>query len=77
MPVDDEKKPYTYWKSFQYKKANIEDVFDWYNNFCDVNIGIVTGDISKLADIDVDDLNLLPELKEFLPELKETTKVKT
>ena len=77
MPVDDEKKPYIYWKSFQYKKANIEDVFDWYNKFCDVNIGIVTGNISKLAVIDVDDLNLLPELKELLPEIKETTRVRT
>jgi hypothetical protein len=51
-----------YWKSYQYKKANIEDVFSWYNNFCDVNVGIVTGEISKLAVIDIDDLNLLPEL---------------
>jgi len=42
-----------------------------------VNIGIVTGNISKLAVIDVDDLNLLPELNERLPELKETTRVRT
>ena len=54
-----------------------EDVFDWYNVFCDVNIGIVTGNISKLAVIDVDDLNLLPELKEYLPEIEETTRVRT
>jgi len=77
IPVNGEKKPYIYWRSFQYKKANIEDVFDWYNKFSDVNIGIVTGEISKLAVIDVDDLNLLPELKEYLPELKETTRVRT
>jgi len=30
-----------------------------------------------LAVIDVDDPDLLPELKEFLPELKETTRVRT
>jgi len=30
-----------------------------------------------LAVIDVDDLNLLPELKEYLPEIKETTRVRT
>jgi len=71
------KKNLIYWKPFQYKRANIEDVLDWYNKFCDVNIGIVTGNISKLAVIDVDDLNLLPELKEFLPEIKETTRVRT
>ena len=77
IPINGEKIPYIYWKSYQYKKANIEDIFGWYNNFCDVNIGIVTGNISKLAVIDVDDLNLLPELKEYLPELKETTRVRT
>jgi len=77
IPINSEKKPYIYWKSYQYKKANIEDVFGWYNNFCDVNIGIVTGNISNLAVIDVDDLSLLPELKEHLPEVKETTRVRT
>jgi len=77
IPINSEKEPYIYWKSFQYKKAKIEDVFDWYDKFTDVNIGIVTGNISKLAVIDVDDLTLLPELKEFLPELKETTRVRT
>lgn len=77
IPVNVEKKPYIYWKPYQYKKANIEDIFGWYNKFIDVNIGIVIGNISKLAVIDVDNLNLLPELKEYLPELKETTRVRT
>ena len=77
IPIDSEKKPYIHWKPFQYKKAMTEDVFDWYNIFCDVNIGIVTGNISKLAVIDVDDPNLLPELEEILPELNGTTRVRT
>jgi len=77
ISVNSEKEPYVYWKSFHYKKANTEDVFGWYNKFTDVNIGIVTGNISKLAVIDVDDINLLPELKEILSEIKETTKVRT
>jgi len=37
----------------------------------------VTGKISELAVIDVDDLSLLPELISKLPEIKETTRVKT
>jgi len=51
--------------------------FTWFNSFFEPNIGIVTGKISQLAVIDVDDLNLLPELNERLPELKETTRVRT
>jgi len=59
------------------KGANIEDIFSWCNRFSGVNVGIVTGSISKLAVIDIDDPNLLPELKEYLPEIKETTRVRT
>jgi len=77
IPINSEKKPYICWKPFQYKRANIEDIFGWCSKFPDVNFGIVTGDISKLAVIDVDDPNLLPELSELLPEIKETTRVKT
>jgi len=45
-----------YWKSYQYKKANIEDILNWCNIFSDVNVGIVTGNISKLAVIYVDEI---------------------
>jgi hypothetical protein len=55
----------------------MDDILYWYNKFHEVNIGIVTGDISQLVVIDVDDLSILPELNERLPELKETTRVKT
>ena len=37
----------------------------------------LSGNISKLAVIDVDDPNLLPELEELLPELNGTTRVRT
>ena len=77
IPINAEKKPYVYWKSFQYKKANIEDVFDWYDKFNNVNIGIVTGSISKLVVIDVDKKAILPKLLAELPELKNTARVKT
>jgi hypothetical protein len=40
-------------------------------------VGIVTGRISRLAVIDVDDLSLLPELEERIPEINETTRVRT
>jgi len=40
-------------------------------------LGIVTGQISKLVVVDIDDLAILPKLLKELPELKQTTKVKT
>jgi len=77
IPIDGEKKPHIYWKRYQYRRAAAKEIFSWYHQFCTYNIGIVTGHISKLAVIDVDDLSLLPELKERLPEINETTRVKT
>jgi hypothetical protein len=77
IPVDKEKKPCVYWKKYQYKRATVNDILKWYNQFDTLNIGIVTGHISQLAVIDVDDLSLLPDLGKTLPEIRKTTRVKT
>lgn len=77
IPVNSEKKPYVHWKKYQYQRASTDDIFDWFSNFTKPNIGIVTGKISQLAVVDIDDLDLLPELNEILPELRETTRVRT
>jgi hypothetical protein len=77
IPVDKDKRAHIYWKKYQYRRATVNDILKWHKQFDTPNIGIVTGHISQLAVIDVDDLTLLPELKERLPEIKETTRVKT
>jgi hypothetical protein len=77
IPVDKEKKPCVYWKKYQYKRATVNDILKWHSQFDTLNIGIVTGHISQLAVIDVDDLSLLPELKGKIPEITKTTRVKT
>ena len=77
IPVDKEKRPCIYWKKYQYRKATIKDILNWHIQFDTLNVGIVTGRISRLAVIDVDDLSLLPELEERIPEINETTRVKT
>ncbi len=55
----------------------MNELLEWYNKFSKTNIAIVTGDISQLAVIDVGDLTLLPGLKEKVPEIRRTTRVKT
>ena len=77
IPVDKEKRPCIYWKKHQYRRATIKDILNWHIQFDTLNVGIVTGRISGLAVIDVDDLSLLPELEERIPEINETTRVKT
>jgi hypothetical protein len=77
IPIDGEKKPCIYWKKHQYKKAARDVIFSWFHQFCTYNIGIVTGQISQLAVIDVDNLSVLPDLRKKLPEITRTTRVKT
>jgi len=77
IPVDKEKRPFVFWKKYQYKRATVNDILKWHSQFDTPNIGIVTGHISQLAVIDVDDLSLLPYLGETLPEITKTTRVKT
>ena len=77
IPVDKEKRPCVFWKKYQYKRATVNDILKWHIQFNTLNIGIVTGYISQLAVIDIDDLSLLPDLGKTLPEIKETTRVKT
>ncbi len=77
IPVDHKKRPCIYWKKYQYQRATAEEILKWHTQFDTLNIGIVTGSISQLAVIDVDDITLLPALKEIVPEIEETTRVKT
>ncbi len=77
IPIDHEKRPYIYWKQYQYQRATINEIVRWQAQFNTPNIGIVTGYISQLAVVDVDELGFLPKLKERVPQLKETTRVKT
>ena len=65
------------WKQYQKKKASYEEVLSWSFKFPGYNLGIVTGQISKLVVVDIDEPAILPKLLKELPELKQTTKVKT
>lgn len=65
------------WKPFQYKKASIKEVFGWHRKFGDINIGVVTGSVSKLVVIDVDSERQLQELLKVIPNLFDTCYVKT
>lgn len=69
------KLPVIRWKKYQYKRASLEEIFNWFITFSEPNIGLVTG--GKLIVIDVDDPSKLPELFKRLPEAEKTTRVKT
>lgn len=72
-----EKIPCIGWKQFQSRKATGSEVSNWIKRYGDFNPGIVTGQVSRLAVIDVDDLSLLPTVMEKMPEVAKTTASKT
>jgi len=78
LPIKKNSKlPCIKWKQYQAKRPDFTDILDWYIEYDNPNIALVTGDISNLTVIDVDDPSILPELIKEVPEINETTRVKT
>ena len=78
IPVKNNSKiPAIKWKKYQYIRAGFEEILNWYVNFSEPNIAIVTGNISKLVVIDLDDPRKLEKLRGLIPEIDKTTRVKT
>lgn len=65
------------WKPNQDKKASFDEVVGYDTKYLNCNLGIITGRISSLAVIDVDQIELIPRLFKLLPEAQKTTRVKT
>lgn len=57
---DDGKKPLVTWKPFQAKFPPPEAIDNWYDDFPDANVAIVTGKLSNLTVVDSDDPSIKP-----------------
>jgi hypothetical protein len=58
---DNAKMPAVRWKAMQRRRPSPETVDGWANRMPDANIGIVTGAVSNLTIVDVDDANHLSD----------------
>ena len=76
IPLKGEK-PAIKWEKYQTEKATIKEIFGWFQEFGDINLGIVTGNVSRLAVIVVNDKRQLPVLEEKIPLLWDTCRVRT
>jgi hypothetical protein len=64
---DDGKKPLVTWKPFQAKFPTQNAIYNWYDDFPDANVAIVTGKLSNLTVVDCDnpDISLAELLKDY------------
>lgn len=54
IPVGPDKKPLIPWKEYQTRRPTPEELKQWFNQFPDANIAVVTGKISNLTVVDID-----------------------
>ncbi|MEK9157970.1 MAG: bifunctional DNA primase/polymerase, partial [Patescibacteria group bacterium] len=54
IPVSRDKTPLIQWKEFQTRRATKDEIKSWFEQFPDMNIGVVTGSISGVIVIDVE-----------------------
>lgn len=78
IPVAKSKKPVIEWEKYQKELATEEDAEKWWANGSKNNIAIITGVISNLVVIDIDDLEMAqPVLDTLIPEFIDIPTVQT
>jgi len=77
IPLKRNKRPFIKWEKYQTELASENEIRDWFNRWPGANIGIVTGNISKLTVLDADSDNAFAMLDEFLPDTFVTPTAKT
>jgi len=82
IPVGNDKKPLVTWQKYQVEKADKEQIENWWSQFPNANIGIVTGKISNLVVVDVDvknkkEMDFTLDIPVWLEKHNDTYQVKT
>lgn len=73
IPVRPDKKPFIKWQEYQKRLPTEAEVKQWWLKYPDANVGVITGLVSGIAVIDIDDLRegkkaleeLIPDSLEF------------
>lgn len=68
IPVKPDKKPYIKWEDFQKSKATSDEIKVWWNRWPSANIGIVTGSISGIVVVDVDNDEGREAIQKYIPD---------
>jgi len=77
IPSKGNKKPYVKWADFQNKRAETDQLKEWWDRWPAANPAVVTGAISKVTVVDCDSQTGKEALSQYLPESMETPIAKT
>ncbi len=77
IPVKPDKKPFLKWEEYQKRRPTSEEVGEWWAKWPSAMIGIVTGAISGVSVIDVDESQGHEELQKCIPDSLLMPTVKT
>jgi hypothetical protein len=64
----DEKKPFVKWGHLQKRQATESEIHNWWGKWPNANIGIVTGIVSGVSVVDIDEYEGVQAIQDFLPE---------
>lgn len=68
IPIGPQKKPLIKWEPYQKKKATSEEIQKWWANHPRAMVAIVTGAVSNICAIDVDEEIGKEELSKYIPD---------
>ena len=68
IPIQSDKKPFLKWESCQKRRSTPEEIREWWSKWPSAMVGIVTGAISGISVIDVDESQGHEELQKYVPD---------
>jgi len=68
IPVNEKKVPLIKWEPYQKQRASKEEIEGWSRKWANMNIGIVTGEISNLLVVDTDTAPAIVRVNDAIPE---------
>ena len=62
IPVGRDKKPFVEWKRYQTERATAEQIKEWWKQYPEANVGIVTGKEFGIVVVDVENGGRIDDL---------------
>ena len=68
IPVRKDKKPYIQWQQYVHILPTLKEIEAWWTKWPDANLGLVTGKISNITVIDIDEKKGEEKIQDYIPE---------